>query len=78
MSIKIYKGDYRGLTCVQVEFDSLDEAEAFEPYEWMGTEITNCVLGRESKLLDLDREHFLRVLRNEKNKLDRELSSPGL
>lgn len=72
ISIKKYKGEYKGLQFVEVEFDSLEEAEAFTPLDWMGTEITHTPLGREAWMLDLDREHFLVALRNEMDKLNPE------
>ena len=62
ISIKKYKGDYRGLEIAEVEFDSLEESEAFKPLDWMGTEVTNTNLGRDSRLLSLDREHFVALL----------------
>ena len=68
VSIKQYHGDYRELIFAQVEFDSHDEAESYEPLPWMGTEITNSHLGRDSQLLLLDREHFLEILRAEESK----------
>lgn len=72
VSIKKYKGDYRGLELAEVEFDSAVESEHFKPLEWMGVEITNSQLGRESWLLDLDREHFLSTLRSEQYKMSEE------
>ena len=68
--IKKYKGDYRGFVFAQVEFDSIEAMERFEPLDWMGTEITNSPLGRDAWLLGLDREHFMKVLQAEKEKLN--------
>lgn len=62
ISIKKYKGDYSGLELAEVEFDSLEEAEMFEPFDWMGNEITNTPLGRDSRLMCLDREHFITLI----------------
>ena len=45
-----------------MEFDSKEEGEEFEPLPWMGIEITATPLGRDAKLSDLDREHFLSLL----------------
>lgn len=75
ISIKKYKGEYSGLELVEVEFDSILESEQFRPLEWMGVEITNSQLGRESWLLDLDREHFLSTLRSEQYKMSEEAFS---
>jgi CYTH domain-containing protein len=68
--IKKYKGDYSGFVFAQVEFDSIEAMEKFEPLDWMGTEITNSPLGRDAWLLDLDREHFRKALHAEKEKLN--------
>ncbi len=78
LSIKKYKGDYRELVFVEVEFDSLEESEAFQPLEWMGTEITNSPLGREARLLSFDREHFLSTLHPEMDTLKTDFSPEGL
>lgn len=60
--IKKYKGDYKGLILSEVLFDSVDEMEAFEKFSWMGKEVTDTVLGKDARLIDLSREDFLRVL----------------
>ena len=62
ISIKKYKGEYNGLVLAEVEFDSLEEAENFEPYTWMGAEVTDTKLGKDAKLVDLDREAFQKLL----------------
>ncbi len=64
ISIKKYLGDYRGLVLAEVEFDSVAESEDFSPSDWMGIEITNTPLGRDSRLIGLDREHFSSVLKD--------------
>lgn len=69
VSIKKYHKDYSGLIFAQVEFDSHEEAEMYEPLPWMGAEITNSRLGRDAWLIELDREHFLEILRTEENRL---------
>lgn len=69
VSIKVYQGIYQGLVYAEVEFDSLKEFESFKPLSWMGLEITNSPLGRESWLLTFDRKHFLKALAAEKEKL---------
>jgi CYTH domain-containing protein len=62
ISIKEYKGIYKGLVLAEVEFDSLDEMEMFKPLPWMGAEVTSTKLGKDARLVDLDREHFKTVL----------------
>lgn len=69
ISINKYKGEYKGLDFVEVEFDTKEDSEAFDPLPWMGTEITDTPLGRDSWLLSLDREHFLKILDTEQEKL---------
>ena len=67
LSINKYKGDYQGLVFAELEFDTREESEAYVPEEWMSTEITNTKLGRDSWLLELDKEHFLNILDTEQN-----------
>lgn len=62
ISIKKYKGVYAGLILVEVEFDTVEEMENFVPLEWMGAEVTNTPLGKDAKLIDLDREKFKKIL----------------
>lgn len=58
VSIKIYHGKYEGLKKVEVEFDSELEANNFQIPDWYGQEITNSIVSKDSKLLDLNREQF--------------------
>lgn len=62
VSIKKYKGIYRGLTLAEVEFDSISEMESFVPFDWMGMEVTDTPLGKDSLLIDLDKEKFKSIL----------------
>jgi len=62
VSIKIYHGEYEGLIRAEVEFALEEEAEKFKPFNWMGKEITDSVLGRDSKLLDLSVVEFRKLL----------------
>ncbi len=39
--IDVYSGKYHGLMVVEVEFDSLEDANLFKPPSWFGKEITN-------------------------------------
>ncbi len=56
--IQIYHGRFEGLIRVEVEFDSEEEANAFEPLSWIGKEMTGLPIARDSKLLDLSDEEF--------------------
>jgi CYTH domain-containing protein len=62
ISIKIYKGVFNGLVLAEVLFDSLEEFEKFEAYDWMGIEVTDTPLGKDARLADLDREGFKKIL----------------
>ncbi len=62
VSIKKYKGIYKGLVLAEVEFDSVEEMEDFQPYDWMGMEVTDTPLGKDARLVDLDREGLQKVL----------------
>jgi CYTH domain-containing protein len=73
ISINRYLGEYKGFSFAEVEFDTREDSEIFEPLSWMGTEITNSPLGRDSWLLGLDREHFLKILDTENRKLNPEM-----
>jgi CYTH domain-containing protein len=63
VSIKIYHGRFEGLSRVEVEFSSKEEAEKYVPQSWMGTEITVSPLGADSRLLHLSRDEFLSLLK---------------
>ena len=62
ITIKIYHGDYEGLVRAEVDFFSEEEAKNFQPYDWMGKEITNTQLGKDSKLIQLTRKKFKDLL----------------
>lgn len=57
-SLKVYKGKYDGLVRAEFEFDSEEDANAFVKPEWVGEEITDSSLGRDSRLLGLTEEEF--------------------
>jgi len=63
ISIKFYHGRYEGLVRAEVEFDSVEEARGFVPPSWMGREITDGPLGRDSQLLGLSEEEFKYLLK---------------
>lgn len=67
VSIKIYHGKYEGLKKIEVEFSSEAEARAFQIPDWYGEEITDSIVSRDSKLLDLNEEEFKNFL-EEKNR----------
>src|SRR3989344_4263038 len=58
ITIQIYQGDFKGLIRIEVEFESEEEANSFEPLNWFGEEITESPLGRDSKLIKLSHEEF--------------------
>jgi adenylate cyclase len=58
ISIKIYHGDYEGLVRAEFEFESEEEAKTFVPPEWCGKEITDSDLGRDSRLMGLEKDGF--------------------
>lgn len=62
ITLKIYEGVYEGLCRAEVEFLSETAAKAFVPLDWMGKEITNTPLGKDSKLITLERGEFLQLL----------------
>lgn len=62
ISIKVYHGNHDGLIRAEVEFKTEEEAKYFIPYEWMGKEITDSDLGRDSRLLDLSKEDFMELI----------------
>jgi adenylate cyclase len=62
ITIKIYHGQHEGLVRAETEFNTLEEARAFIPLDWMGGEITNSPLGRDSQLLGLSKEEFKQLL----------------
>lgn len=62
ISVKIYHGIYKGLIRVEAEFSSESEAKIFVPPDWFGTEITNTILGRDSKLVMISQDDFIKEL----------------
>ena len=57
-TIQIYHGKFEGLVRAEVEFKSEEEAKSFVPFLWMGKEMTELPIARDSKLLDLTNEEF--------------------
>jgi adenylate cyclase len=62
ISIKIYHGEYEGLVRAEVEFNSMNDAMNYVPKSWMGKEITDSSLGRDSRLVGLDQDSFKDLL----------------
>lgn len=63
IAVQIYHGRFEGLIRVEVEFDSKKEAESFVPLSWMGKEMTNLPIARDSTLIDLKDEEFQEYLK---------------
>lgn len=63
VSIKIYHGMYEGLARAEVEFLSKTEADNYIPETWMGDEVTNSPLGRDSRLLKLNADTFSKLIK---------------
>jgi CYTH domain-containing protein len=53
ITLQIYKGTFEWLVRVEVEFWTIEEANAFEPLFWMGEEITWEIIARDSSLLKI-------------------------
>lgn len=62
ISIQIYRNNFEGLVRAEVEFNSKEEATAFQPLPWMGKEITGLPIARDSALLGLSRDEFQKYL----------------
>jgi len=61
-SIKIYKGKHNGLKRAEFEFESENDATAFEKPDWVGEEITSSPIGRDGKLAKLSEIEFKKEL----------------
>ena len=62
ISLKVYHGRYEGLVRVEVEFFTEAEAYAFQIPDWFGKEITDSVVSRDAKLVNLSDEEFKKFL----------------
>ena len=65
ITIKIYHGTYQGLIRAEVEFNNEYEYSKFKIPIWFGKDITKTELGMDARLIKLDREDFLKILRME-------------
>ena len=63
ITVKIYHGRFEGLVRAEVEFTSEEDAKKFTSHDWMGEEITDTPLGRDSRLLDLTDKKFKDLLK---------------
>lgn len=50
IELDIFEGIYKGLILVEVEFNSVDEANSFTPPEWFGEDVTYSVKYKNSTL----------------------------
>lgn len=50
IELDIFHGVHQGLVLAEVEFSSEEEANAYQPPEWFGKEVTNCSLYHNSVL----------------------------
>ncbi len=57
--IQVYKDEFDGLMRAEVEFDSQEEANNFQPSKWMGREITGLAIARDSTLARMTRGELL-------------------
>jgi adenylate cyclase len=60
--LRVYHGSFEGLTRVEVNFDSEEEANTFQPLDWFGKEITGTNLSQDGHLLTLTTEEFKSLL----------------
>lgn len=51
ITLQIYRAQLEGLIRAEVEFNSTEEASAFNPLPWMGKEITGLDIARDSTIL---------------------------
>lgn len=62
ISIKEYLGKHKGLVRAEVEFSSEQSANEFVAPSWFGEEITQSVLGKDKKLIELSEIEFKNLL----------------
>jgi adenylate cyclase len=63
ISIQIYKDKFQGLIRAEIEFQTIEEAKQFEPLPWMGKEMTNLPIARDSRLLELSQTEFTDLIK---------------
>lgn len=52
-TINIYHGRFEGFKRVEVEFETEEEAKSFTVPDWFGEEITDSIISRDAKLIDI-------------------------
>ncbi|OGY53275.1 MAG: hypothetical protein A2912_00175 [Candidatus Buchananbacteria bacterium RIFCSPLOWO2_01_FULL_40_23b] len=62
VTVKIYHGRFEGLIRVEVEFESLDQAQQFQPPDWFGKEMVDISIAKDAKLIDLADEEFHKLV----------------
>ena len=62
LAIKIYQGKFQGFIRAEVAFATPEEADRFAPFEWMGREITDSPLGRDSQLLAMSMDDVEKLI----------------
>lgn len=61
-TLKVYHGKHKGLTRIEVEFSSEQEAKNFKPESWYGKEITNSPLWKDKNIIQLNLQDFKTLL----------------
>ena len=61
-TVKVYHCRFEGLIRAEVEFASVNDATHFAPPDWIGQEITDSDLGRDSRLLKIPDSEFRGLL----------------
>lgn len=62
MKLKVYKGEYRDLFILDVEFPNGEAYYTFKKPKWFGPEITSTKLGNDSSIIQLSREEVLNMI----------------
>lgn len=62
--VRIYHDVFEGLVRVEVSFSSIEEAQGYMPYDWMGREISDTPLGFDETLLNITTQEFHDLLRS--------------
>lgn len=62
MKIKVYNGEYKGLSIVDVEFQKPEDYYNFKKPYWFGPEITSTKLGKDGSIIQLSRKEVLDLI----------------
>lgn len=60
--LRVYRGKFEGLNRAEVNFESDEQAAAFQPLSWFDREITGSPLSQDGYLLELTDEDFKKLL----------------